>query len=33
MLAIIANLPIGVPYSISFKVNEALGVDSTGFID
>ena len=33
MLAIIANLPIGVPYSISFKVNEALGVDSTGLID
>jgi sphingolipid 4-desaturase/C4-monooxygenase len=29
ILAIIANLPIGVPYAISFKVNEALGVDGT----
>ncbi len=25
MLAIIANLPIGVPYAISFKVNQVLG--------
>jgi sphingolipid delta-4 desaturase len=25
MLAILANLPIGVPYAISFKVNQGLG--------
>ena len=25
MLAIVANLPIGVPYAISFKVNQGLG--------
>ena len=29
ILSIIANLPIGVPYSITFKVKDALGVDGT----
>ena len=33
MLAIIANLPIGIPYSISFKVSGMLCVDSASFID
>jgi hypothetical protein len=33
MLAIIANLPIGVPYSISFKVSGTRCVYSTFFID
>ena len=33
MLAIIANLPIGIPYSISFKVSETLCVDGASFID
>lgn len=33
ILAIIANLPIGIPYSISFKVSRTLCVHSTCFID
>lgn len=33
MLAIIANLPIGIPYSISFKVSEMPCVDSASFND
>lgn len=33
ILAIIANLPIGIPYSISFKVSGMLCVHNTCFID
>jgi len=33
MLAIIANLPIGIPYSMSFKVSGTPCADSALFID
>jgi sphingolipid delta-4 desaturase len=33
VLAIIANLPIGIPYSITFKVSGTTCVDSARFID